>query len=213
MEPIVSGVADLSYLREALARAGAPSQNAIELVTDTLTDGRIGSDGNPPSGAGCRRAESKLRAQGSAVRELADGTRAGPYRGAPLVARRDADAPRRPALPHARCSEARHPRRVVDFMEDVSSGIVPRGTFDETRATRSCAASHACTRATGNVTRSCRRCPWPAWMRWPTPSQPCRVRRAGRYGSRALAREHGPGLLDRSRLPAGIAQQPKSRGR
>src|SRR3954469_17592524 len=43
MDPIVSGVADLSYLHEALARAGAPSHSATELVTNSLTDGRMGA--------------------------------------------------------------------------------------------------------------------------------------------------------------------------
>src|SRR3954453_5140715 len=43
MDRIVSGVADLSYLHEALARAGAPLQNAIELFTNSLTDGRMGA--------------------------------------------------------------------------------------------------------------------------------------------------------------------------
>jgi len=146
MEPIVSGDADLSYLREALARAGAPLQNAIELATDPLTDGRTGAavtrlharaaDGQGRSfvlkavpaaswrtvlGLDCTEARLWLH---GATRNLPAGLRC-------------------PTLDVAR-HEDRNEWWIL--MDDVSSGIVPRGTFDATKADvlmRSVARMHA----------------------------------------------------------------------
>jgi len=134
MDPIVSGVADLSYLREALARAGASSQNATELVTESLTDGRMG--------AAVTRLQT--RAAGGASRSFVlKVVPSASWRAALGLDHTEArlwlHGATRTLPAGLRCPTidvARHATREEWWllMEDVSSGIVPRGTFDETRA-------------------------------------------------------------------------------
>jgi hypothetical protein len=134
MEPIVSGVADLAYLKEALARAGEPPFFPGELSTQTLGDGRMGASVTrltviatggerrsfvlkvaPASGwrtsIGLDATEARIWLSG-ATRTLPAGVRS-------------------PTL-----DVARHAERAEWWilMEDVSEGILPRGTYDEAKA-------------------------------------------------------------------------------
>jgi hypothetical protein len=144
-DAVVAGEVDLQYLRDALARAGK-QLDAIELGVEPLTDGRTAAsvsrlrarsaDGNvssfvlkrvPPASwrvsLGTDGSEARLWLSG-VTRTLPSGLRC-------------------PTL-----DVARHASRDEWWllMDDVSSGIVPRGGFDESKAhalMRSLARLHA----------------------------------------------------------------------
>jgi hypothetical protein len=133
MDPTISGTLDLVYLNEALARAGI-SLRATDLVSESLTGGR--------TAAAVTRLQ--VRAADGEARNFV-------LKVVPSVAWREvvgSDATEARlwlsgttrALPSGlRCPTidvARHSSRAEWWilMDDVSSGIVPRGTFDETKA-------------------------------------------------------------------------------
>lgn len=146
MEPIVSGTADLRYLDQALARAGVRRLNASELSTETLSDGRMGASVTRLTAlaADGERRSFVLKVVPAAEWRASLGLDCAEARLWFSAATRTLPAGLRcPTLDAARHASSGH---WWILMEDVSDGIVPRGTYDETKAhalMRSIARMHA----------------------------------------------------------------------
>jgi len=140
----VTGTADLQYLADAVARAGGPPLTATELTAETLLEGRTGST------------VTRLIARGPDAerRFVLKAVPAAPWRVALGIDGMEArlwlsgtvqSLPaglRCPTLDVARHSSAHW----WILMDDVSSGIVPRGTYDEAKSRtlmRNLARAHA----------------------------------------------------------------------
>ena len=131
--PVISGEADLGYLRHALARAGRPFA-ATHIAANPLTDGRTGS--------AVTRLETSNR-DGEVRRFVLKAVRSAPWRDVLGMGGTEArlwlSGATRTLPAGLYCPTvdvARHASRAQWWilMEDVSTGILPRGAFDQTRA-------------------------------------------------------------------------------